>query len=353
MLSYVSLYSKDISLAQCRKPEGGFDLKKLILRRRLKMRENTRLLLRHQREEALNPRKTLIRVDAEGKRRMPFFNRTVNRRPDCKRSPWWQYIEDERYADPTTAKYQLFRLRFRVPYELFVRILEDIRNSDPPMFKETRDAAGRESHPLELKLLGALRVLGRAHTFDDLEEVTFISKDRHRVFFKEFVEKFAEFYYPKVVKAPETEEEIRACMMEYTASGFPGAIGSTDCVHIWWDRCYAGHKNMHKGKEGYPTRAYEVTVNHKRQILAATAGFAGTYNDKTIVRFDGFVDEVHNGKRYGEIGFITLNDNDEPQGHKGQYFRSCFDYFDNCLICRVFDQVYISLRTTAIFHGDV
>ena len=40
--------------------------------------------------------------------------------------------------------------------------------------------------------------------------------------------------------------------------------------------------NLNKGKEGYKTRSFEVTVNHRRRVIAATKGFPGTYNDKTI-----------------------------------------------------------------------
>lgn len=39
--------------------------------------------------------------------------------------------------------------------------------------------------------------------------------------------------------------------------------------------------------QGTPTRAYEVVVDHTKRIRAATAGFPGSWNDKTIVRFDG------------------------------------------------------------------
>ena len=45
------------------------------------------------------------------------------------------------------------------------------------------DAAGNPSTPIELLVLGVLRYLGRAVTFDDLEEHTGISEETHRRFF--------------------------------------------------------------------------------------------------------------------------------------------------------------------------
>jgi hypothetical protein len=44
------------------------------------------------------------------------------------------------------------------------------------------DAAGKLGAPLELLILGTFRYLGRGWTFDDLQEATLISQERHRKF---------------------------------------------------------------------------------------------------------------------------------------------------------------------------
>ena len=46
------------------------------------------------------------------------------------------------------------------------------------------------------------------------------------------------------------------------------------------------HRASHKGKEGYPTLSYEVTVDHTKRIIAATKGFKGALNDKTVGKLD-------------------------------------------------------------------
>ena len=50
------------------------------------------------------------------------------------------------------------------------------------------------------------------------------------------------------------------------------------------------------GKEHYPSRAYEVLVNHRKLILNVTQGFYGATNDKTIVRFDKAAMDLKAGK---------------------------------------------------------
>jgi hypothetical protein len=60
-------------------------------------------------------------------------------------------------------------------------------------------------------------------------------------------------------------------------------------------------RQLHQSRYGYTTRTFEVTVNHKRQCMGATRGFYGSYNDKTIVRFDGLVQDLHLKRRYHDI----------------------------------------------------
>jgi hypothetical protein len=42
-------------------------------------------------------------------------------------------------------------------------------------------------------------------------------------------------------------------------------------------------------------RAYNLTVNHRLQILHSTTGHPGRWNDKALIRFDSFMSELWNG----------------------------------------------------------
>jgi hypothetical protein len=56
-----------------------------------------------------------------------------------------------------------------VPFPLFERLTEMTRVN--ARFSEEKDCAGRRAAPLELKILGVLRVLGRGYCFDGIEEL--------------------------------------------------------------------------------------------------------------------------------------------------------------------------------------
>ena len=203
----------------------------------------------------------------------------------------------------------LFRRRFRVSYPMFEQIVTMTKENR--WFSDAPDCSGRRGAPLELKILGVLRVLGRGYCFDGIEELCFISAEVIRVFFHKFTRLFSVKLFLIYCNAPLSEDEIERTMKIYRRLGLPGCIGSVDCVHIRWERCPVGERSQHKGKEGFPTLSYEVTVDHSKKIIAVTEGHPGSRNDKTIVKFDGFVSSIHDRSLYGDISFKLLSDNDQ------------------------------------------
>jgi len=77
------------------------------------------------------------------------------------------------------------------------------------------DAAGRESSPLELLLLGPLHYLGQGWTFDDLKEATNINKETHRQFLHVFIEYGSTVLFAKHVPIPTTAKEALDHMAEF------------------------------------------------------------------------------------------------------------------------------------------
>ena len=260
-------------------------------------------------------------VRSPGKK--PYAPRIQKIKRDPKLSFWWSdYIVDEGgiYDNPEDRNGKLFRQRFAYDKSQFHEVLVHIRAAN--IWSEKANAAGKPAVPLELLLLGSLRILTRNWTFDDLLEATFISERTHRKFFIAFVDWMANNVYPLYVKLP-TADELDRNGAEYTAAGVPGTVASVDVVHIrQWNVC-ANLKQFATGKEKYPTRAYEVMVNHRRLILYVTPGFYGSVVDKTIVKFDEAMTSIRDGlysefetKIYNDMGVQivlrgahTINDN--------------------------------------------
>ena len=120
------------------------------------------------------------------------------------------------------------------------------------------------------------------------------------------------------MKRPETEEEVKDHMSEFKAATFDGCIGSVDVTHIIMEKCYARLKNQNLGgKDSHTTRAYQLVVNHRRQMLATTVGFPGRWNDTTIVRFDDFITNIQRSNYLADNVFSLYNERGVEENYKG------------------------------------
>ena len=96
----------------------------------------------------------------DSKDKMKIFR--IRKSEEYEYSTWGRMLRNPRTRDPGDRKGGvLFRLRFRVPFPLFERIVALTRENN--WFTERRDSSGRRGAPLELKILGVLRVLGRGY----------------------------------------------------------------------------------------------------------------------------------------------------------------------------------------------
>jgi hypothetical protein len=230
-------------------------------------------------------------------RKRPFTHRRYYGKGLPRLTVWWRrYIQDD-FPD-RSPEGKSFRRKFRLPYSSFKALLGILRESGS--FPERCDAIGTHPCPLELLLLGSLRMLGRACTFDDLSDFTDISAEVHRRFFHKFNRYVATTLFPQHVRPPSSSAEITEAMRGYSAAGFEGCIGSIDCVHIPWGRCAANLTNYHRDRTTGTSRVFEVVVNHQRRIFSCTRGFFGSTNDKTIAYFDGFNYKISIDKLYTE-----------------------------------------------------
>lgn len=217
-----------------------------------------------------------------------FRSRRVYLKRDPKTSPWYrEYILDERnrYHDVDSYNMRVYRNKFRMRRDAFDFFVQQIVENK--WLEEQRpDATGRLPAPLALMILAYLALIGGGITFLFLEDVTYVSESAHRKFFAKFSFMGSTSLYKQYIKLPETNEEIAEATNRYRVYGLPGCIGSVDCTHIrlWCLRHILKHRNT--GKEGFPSRSFQVIVTNDGKVISMTMGFEGATSDKTIAKFD-------------------------------------------------------------------
>jgi hypothetical protein len=213
------------------------------------------------------------------------------------------YVDNELIFSDVKMK-EKFRRRFRLPYGNYLDLVDQCKSNE--MFDRWcgKKKNNKRSSPIELLLLGALRYLGRGWTFDDIEEATAISSYVHCAFFKKFIQFGSTVLYPQHVCHPRTAQQSETHIHEFTLAGLPGCVGSSDCTHILVKRCQYAIRNQHIGaKSSSTTRTFNITVNHRKQILHTSRGGPGSWNDQTMVRRDTFIQGMYDGKHLSDVEF--------------------------------------------------
>ena len=226
-----------------------------------------------------------------------------------------------------------FRRRFRMPYEAFMNLSADIK-TDPGFAQWSRtDAVGDRPMNIKLLLLGCLRYIGRAWTYDDIHEANGISICTNRQFLICFINYGSTVLYKKWVIESRICRNLNEQESVFRQAGFNGCIGSSDGTHVPMLKCSQWASNTHKGfKLNVPARTYNVTVDHSRRILQSTSGHPGTWNDKTLILFDEYICGVHAGMIHNDFIFHLYEKDDKDEivevAYKGVWFMVDNGYLD-------------------------
>jgi hypothetical protein len=116
---------------------------------------------------------------------------------------------------------------------------------------------------------------------------------------------------------------------EMTIAGFSGCIAPTDATHVTMMRCPISRGNEHSGpKEKLPARTYNISVNHRRQILYTTTGHPACWSDKTIALFDSLISQIRKGILLANNTF-TLYEYDDNGNVSTRNYNGCWILCDN------------------------
>ena len=83
--------------------------------------------------------------------------------------------------------------------------------------------------------------------------------------------------------------------------------------------CPASLHSAHTGKEGYPTRAFNVACTHTKEIISVSLGMPGACNDKMMSRYDGFLLKIKNGELFQDVTYTLRKRDGSSTQERGAY----------------------------------
>ncbi|XP_062181720.1 uncharacterized protein LOC133885993 [Phragmites australis] len=165
---------------------------------------------------------------------------------------------------------------------LFLRIVNALGEWSS-YFTARKDALNRQGlSPLQ-KCTAAIRQLGNGSPADQLDEYLKIGDSTAVECMKMFVQGVIDKFGGEYLRRP-TTVDVERLLQIGESRGFPGMLGSIDCMHWHWEKCPVAWKGQFtRGDQGVPTIILEAVASHDLWIWHAFFGVAGSNNDINVL----------------------------------------------------------------------
>jgi hypothetical protein len=134
------------------------------------------------------------------------------------------------------------------------------------------------------KCVSAIRQLAYGHNPDSLDEYLQIGEETSRVFLDHFCKCVFQLYKDEYLRRPTPEDIDRLYAKHEQLHGFPGMLGSIDCMHWPWKNCPKAWQGQYtRGDHDHPTIMLEAVASYDLWIWHAFFGTAGSNNDINVL----------------------------------------------------------------------
>ena len=165
------------------------------------------------------------------------------------------------FNDDATFPESYFRRRFRMSKDLFKKIAGKVAKYDR-FFEQRRNAAGELGHSTYQKITAALRMLAYGIPADLIDDHLAMGESTAIMCVKRFAVAIVQVFGATYLRAPNAEDTARL-LEENAARGFPGMLGSIDCMHWSWKNCPAAWHGQFKGQKKDSTIILEAVADHE------------------------------------------------------------------------------------------
>ncbi|XP_012851118.1 PREDICTED: uncharacterized protein LOC105970840 [Erythranthe guttata] len=204
-----------------------------------------------------------------------------------------------------------FRRRFRMSRFLFCQIISGVETHDS-YFVQRNDALGVPGLSSLQKVIAAYRILAYGVPADFLDDHIRIGESTAIESLRHFVKAIIAVFGEKYLRAP-NEDDLSRLLQINERRGFPGMLGSIDCMHWMWKNCPTAWHGMYSGHFRTPTIILEAVASQHLWIWHAFFGMPGSLNDINVLERSPVFSALANGR--GPTVNYTINGNDYSMGY--------------------------------------
>ncbi|CAL1405418.1 unnamed protein product [Linum trigynum] len=162
-------------------------------------------------------------------------------------------------------------------------------------FNWSYDVVGHSSFSPHQKLTSSLRMLAYGCSADFIDEYCRMAQTTTLECLRKFGSSIINIYSHEYLRAP-NEEDLRRLLQHSNRRGFPGMIGSIDCMHWEWKNCPTGWAGQYSGYKGKPTIVLKAVASYDTWIWHAFFGNPGSHNDISTLGVSPLFDRAVNGQ---------------------------------------------------------
>jgi len=201
---------------------------------------------------------------------------------------YWDY-----FADKPVYNEKHFRRRYRMSRALFLRIVAAVEAHDE-YFRQKADAVGRLGASAIQKVVAPFLMLAHGVSADFLDDSVRMGESTIIESFKHFVKAVVNIFSEEYLRAPNAQDTARLLAIN-KERGFPGMLGSIDCMHWRWEKCPVAWQGVYTGHKNGPTLILEAVASQDLWIWHAFFGLPGSFNDINVLRRSPLFDRVVSG----------------------------------------------------------
>ncbi|CAM8934379.1 unnamed protein product [Rhodiola kirilowii] len=173
------------------------------------------------------------------------------------------------------------RRRYRMSRHLFARIMAKLCNHDE-YWQQRRDAVGELGLLPEQKMTAAIRMLAYGSCADQCAEITRMGESTTLECMKKFCAQVVFHYKAQYLRSPNVTDMNRL-LRRAEQRGFPGMLGSIDCMHWEWKNCPTAWQGAYSGRSHRPTIILEAVASYDTWIWHSFIGVPGAQNGLNVL----------------------------------------------------------------------
>ncbi|XP_048601378.1 uncharacterized protein LOC111201858 [Brassica napus] len=177
---------------------------------------------------------------------------------------------------------------------LFMRIV-DRPSNEVQFFRQKQDVTGRLGLSALQKCTAAIRVLAYGSALDAVDEYLRLGATTARLWVENFLEAIINLFGDEYLRRP-TPADLQRLLHIGELRGFPGMIGSIDCIYWEWKNCPTAWKGQYSRGSGKPTIVLDAVASYDFWIWHAFFGPPGTLNDINVLDRSPVFDDIINGR---------------------------------------------------------